>query len=85
MNGATGPGGPIDTLLNIVPVDGSGHSGSDRMLVEDLVNNVTYTFDENQLEDILDGDASLPQGLLTVLRTRPASSRLRSRNSCSRA
>lgn len=67
VSGTTGPGGPIDQLLDIVRVDGSGQSGSDHMLVEDLVSGVTYSFEENELEDILDGDDSLPQNLLTVL------------------
>jgi hypothetical protein len=52
-------------LLTINFVDGSSKSGGDRVeLVADLD---TWVFEENQLDDILEGDESLPDNLVTVL------------------
>jgi hypothetical protein len=52
-------------LLTINFVDGSGQSGGDR--VELAANLDTWVFEENQLDDILDGDESLPENLVAVL------------------
>jgi hypothetical protein len=52
-------------LLTINFVDGSGGSGSDR--VELAANLETWVFEENELDDILEGDDSLPANLVAVL------------------
>jgi hypothetical protein len=52
-------------LLTINFVDGSGGSGSDR--VELAANLDTWVFEENQLDDILEGEESLPENLVAVL------------------
>jgi hypothetical protein len=52
-------------LLTINFVDGSGGSGSDRVELLDDVN--TWVFEKDDLEEILEGDDSLPETLVTVL------------------
>jgi hypothetical protein len=62
-----GPGGPTGPILDIVFVDGSGVPGPDVVQVLDGVT--TWVFEEDQLEDILDDDESLPADLLAILDT----------------
>jgi hypothetical protein len=62
-----GGGGPTGPILDIVFVDGSGVPGPD--VVQVLDGATTWVFEEDQLEDILDDDDSLPSDLLAILDT----------------
>jgi hypothetical protein len=67
VNNATGPNGPVGNLLDVVFDDGSGRSGGDQWLVTDLVGGVTYTLTEDVLDDIAEGEDTLPAALLDTL------------------
>ena len=57
--------GPTSDLLQITLVDGSGKSGSDQVQLVSGANS--WSFTEDQVEAIAEGEAALPANLATLL------------------
>jgi hypothetical protein len=60
-------GGRNGDLLEVIFDSGSGRSGGDQWIVNDLTSGASYVLDEDLLEDVKDGEASLPTGLTDLL------------------
>jgi hypothetical protein len=62
--GGGGPGGGNSFTVSLL--SGSGGSGGDRVLVQ-TVGGQSWSLDEDLVEDVLDGDDSLPPALEALL------------------
>jgi hypothetical protein len=56
-------------LLTITFIEGSGGSGPDRVLLEQNGGNYEWTFEKSDVENMLDGDDSIPSNLARLLDT----------------
>lgn len=56
-------------LLTITFIEGSGGSGPDRVLLEQNGGNYEWTFEKSDVENMLDGDDSIPSNLANLLDT----------------
>ena len=63
--------GPTGDLLQISLVDGSGKSGSDQVQI--VSGATTWSFTEDQIEAIAEGEAALPANLTTLLQAQGVS------------
>jgi hypothetical protein len=65
VNGLMSSTDPNGGLLQIVFLDGSGQSGPD--LIQIVTDQDTWTFQESDVEEVLEGTAALPPNLLTLI------------------
>jgi hypothetical protein len=65
VNSPTGGSTTGGGLLEIVFLDGSGRSGDDAVQI--LSGSDVWTFDEDEVEEVLEGDSSLPANLLALI------------------